>query len=51
MVLQATPLREWLVRLNTGVVKLVKMERACQEEQNGLNFSFIAPSSEEYKNL
>ena len=25
----------------------IPMERASQEEQNGANFSFIAPSSEE----
>ena len=26
---------------------VIALERASQEEQNGLNFSFIAPSSEE----
>ena len=26
---------------------MVSLERACQEEQNGANFSSVAPSSEE----
>ena len=29
--------------------KRIPSERASQEEQNGANFSFIAPSSEEQK--
>ena len=29
--------------------KMIALERASQEEQNGTNFSFIAPSSEELR--
>ena len=32
---------------NKPMYKMIVSERASQEEQNGANFSFIAPSSEE----
>ena len=31
-----------------GLEKRLPSERASQEEQNGTNFSFVAPSSEEF---
>ena len=34
-------------RKNLSLVKRISYKRALQEEQNGANFSFVTPSSEE----
>ena len=51
MVKVVTPVdfKNFYTKILTSAKKMISSERASQGEQNGANFSFITPSSEEYK--